>query len=109
MPQSCWATIYKEAQAKYLDVFKSILQNPLMPILLIKTFFPGTDNAISFAHIPANQILNHCLALGYECYFHHAGFDEGWIEHQNASSSLLMMMFLIVSFSKMLTEMLRRL
>ena len=54
----------------------------------IKTLFAGTDKAISFTHIPAKQILNHFFALGYECYFHRAGFDEVLTESQNASTSL---------------------
>ncbi len=60
-----------------------------MSTLAIKTLFPGTDKAISFAHIPANQILTHFLALGYECYVNHASFGEDLSQSQNASSSLL--------------------
>ena len=70
MPQSPWVTIYKEAQAKHLDGSKFILQNVPMPTPSIKTLFPGTDKAISYVHIPAHEILNNLLALGYECYFH---------------------------------------
>ncbi len=58
-----------------------------MPTPSIKTLFAGTDKAIFDAQIHANQILNNFLALCYECYFHHAGFDEDWTECQNASSS----------------------
>ena len=84
MPQSPRLTTYKEAKAKYLDGPKSILQNLPMPTPSIKTLFTGTDRACSYAHIPANQILNHILALGYECYFYWAGFEKYWtdIEHE---------------------------
>ena len=50
--------------------------------------FSGTDKAISYVHIPANQILNNLLALGYECYFHQSRFDDNWIECQNGLCSL---------------------
>ncbi len=76
MPQSPRDKIYKETQAKYLNGSKKIPQNPPRPTPSIKTLFPATDKAISFAHIPANQILNHFLALGCDCYFECAGFDE---------------------------------
>ena len=66
MPQSPQFTIYKEAQAKYLDGSKSNLQNLPMPTSSIKALFPGTGKATSFAHIPANQVLNHFLA---SCWF----------------------------------------
>ena len=84
MPQSPRITTYKEARAKYLDGPKSILQNLPMPTPSIKTLFTGTDRACSYAHIPANQILNHILALGYDCYFYRAGFEKDWtdIEHE---------------------------
>ncbi len=55
MPQSPWVTMYKEAQAKYLDGFSSILQNLQMPTPLIDALFPGTDKATSIDHIPANR------------------------------------------------------
>ena len=51
--------------------------------------FPGSDKAISFTHIPANQILNYFLALGYDSYFHRAGFDEDWTECHNGFCSCL--------------------
>ena len=73
--QSPQNKMYKDVRAKYLDGAKSILQNLPMPVPSIKTLFPATDKAISLAHIPANQILNHFLALGYDCYFYCAGFD----------------------------------
>lgn len=88
MQQSPRVTLYKEVRAKYLDGTKSIMQNLPMPSPSIKTLFPGTNKEISYAHIPANQILNHILALGYECYFHRAGYDEDWSECQNASCSI---------------------
>ena len=74
--QSPWVTAYKEAQAKYLDGVHLIIQNLPMPTPSIKTLFDDTDKAIPYAHMPANQILNHFLALGYDCYFYWAGFDE---------------------------------
>jgi len=89
MPLSLRVTLYNEVTAKYLDGTKSILQNLPMPISSMKTLFPHTDNAISFAHLSANQIFNHLLALGNERYFHRAGFDEDWIEYQNGSFSNL--------------------
>ena len=73
--QSPRVTAYKEARAKYLDGVHSIIQNLPMPTPSIKTLFAGTEKETSYIHIPANQILNHFLALGYDCYFHHAGFD----------------------------------
>ncbi len=54
-----------------------------MPTPLIKTLFEDTDRGNSYAHIPANQILNHFLALGYDCYFYWAEFDEDWIVCEN--------------------------
>ena len=70
LPQIPRITMYKEARAKYLDGPKSILQNLPMPTPSIKTLFTGTNRATSYAHISANQILNHILALGYDCYFY---------------------------------------
>ena len=87
MPQSPRVTIYKEVRSKYLDGSKSIMQNLPMPTPSVKTLYAGTEKETSFAHIPANQILNHFLALGYECYFHHAGFDEDWTECHNGFCS----------------------
>ena len=86
--QSPWVTAYKEARAKYLDGVHSIIQNLPMPTPSIKTLFEDTDRAISYAHMPANQILNHFLALGYDCYFYWAGFDEDWIECENGTCDL---------------------
>ena len=80
MPQSPRLAIYKDVRAKYLDGTKSIVQNLPIPTPSIKTLFPGTDKAISYANIPANQILNHILALGYDCHFYRAGFEEDWSE-----------------------------
>jgi hypothetical protein len=68
LPQSPQITIYKEARGKYLDGPKSILQNLPMSTPSIKTLFTGTDRACSYAQILANQILNHILVLGYDCY-----------------------------------------
>ncbi len=84
LPQIPRITMYKEARAKYLDGPKSILQNLPMPTPSIKTLFTGTNRATSYAHISANQILNHILALGYDCYFYRAGFENDWtdIEHE---------------------------
>ena len=80
----CIRDRYKEARAKYLDGPKSILQNLPMPTPSIKILFSGTHRALSYAHISANQILNHILALGYDCYFYRAGFENDWtdIEHE---------------------------
>ena len=50
---------------------------------------PGTDRENSYAHRAANQIVNHFLALGYDCYFYQAGFEEDWIECENAMCYLL--------------------
>ena len=83
LQQSPWVSIYKEAQAKYLDRVHSILQNLPVPTPSIKTLFDDTDRGISYAHIPANQILNHFLALCYDCNFYLAGFDEDWIACEN--------------------------
>ena len=58
MPHSPQVAI-KEAQVKFLNGSKSILQNLQMPTLLVKLLFPGPHKAKSFAHIPSNQILNH--------------------------------------------------
>ena len=66
LQQSPWVTIYTEAQVKYLDGIHSILQNLPVSTPSIKTLFEGTDRGISYAHMPANQILNHFLALGYD-------------------------------------------
>ena len=55
----------------------------------IKTLFAGTEKETSFVHIPANQILNHFVALGYDCYFYRVGFDEDWAEGENGTCSLL--------------------
>ncbi len=76
LQQSPWVTIYKEAQGKYLDGIHSILQNLPVTTPLIKKIFEDTDRGISYTHIPANQIVNHFLALGYDCHFYRAGFDE---------------------------------
>ena len=81
--QSPRVTIYKEARAKYLDGIHSILQNLPVPTPSIKTLFDHTDRGISYANIPANQILNHFLALGYDCYLYQAGFDEDGIACEN--------------------------
>jgi hypothetical protein len=58
-------------------------KNLPVPTPSIKTLFEDTDRGISYAHIPANQILNHFLALGYDCYFYRAGFDKDWISCEN--------------------------
>ena len=60
-----------------------------MPTPSIKTLFAGTEKETSFTHIPANQILNHFLALGYDCHFNRAGFEEDWAEGENGTCSLL--------------------
>ena len=59
-----------------------------MPTPSIKTLFEDTDKAISYAHLPAKQILNHFLVLVYDCYFYWAGFDEDWIECKNGTCDL---------------------
>jgi hypothetical protein len=106
MPQSSRITIYKEARAKYLDGPKSILQNLPMPTPSIKTLFTGTDREISYAHIPANQILNHILALGYDCYFYRAGFEKiGLILSMNCIQRSLMMTLIFVNSFVMLIRM----
>ena len=89
MPQSPRVTIYKEVRSKYLDGSKSILRNLPMPTPSIKTLFAGTEKETSFAHITANQILNHVLALGYDCYFYRAGFEEDWAAGENGTCSLI--------------------
>jgi hypothetical protein len=87
--QSPWITMYKYVQAKYLDGAKSIPQNLPMLVPPLKTLFPVTNKAITFGHIPENQIFNHFLPLGYDCYFHCAGFNEDWTECHNGFFSLL--------------------
>ena len=86
--QSPWVTTYKESQEKYLDGVHLIIQNLPMPNPSIKTLFEDTDKAISYAQMPANQILNHFLALGYDCYLYWARFDEDWIVCENGTCDL---------------------
>ena len=61
-------TIYKEVKSKYLDGSKSIMRNLPMPTPSVKTLYAGTEKETSFAHIPANQILNHFLQTLYHLY-----------------------------------------
>lgn len=41
---------------------------------------PGVDEIKDCAHIPANQILNHLLALGVEVQWYRAGYEEDWLD-----------------------------
>ena len=80
MPQFPWLPIYKVVRAIYQDVTKSIVQNLPIPTPSIERLFPGTNKASSYAHMPVNQILHHIVALGYDCHFYRAGFEEDWSE-----------------------------
>jgi hypothetical protein len=40
------------------------------------TLFAGTPQALSYAHISTYWIINDFLALGDECHFFRAGFEE---------------------------------
>jgi hypothetical protein len=62
----------------YCSGWKSIAKNIPMPEVSIVHTNKGTREETEYAHIEAEQILNHLLALGFDCYFIRAGYEEDW-------------------------------
>ena len=62
----------------YRSGWKSIAKTIPMPEVSIVHTNKGTREETEYAHIEAEQILNHLLALGFDCYFIRAGYEEDW-------------------------------
>jgi len=67
----------KDVRAKYLEGPRSIVK--LLPTPDVRVLVLQEDEKVEYAHIEAEQIINHMLAYDHhDCYYYRAGVDADW-------------------------------
>jgi hypothetical protein len=79
---------YSSVQAVYTDGQNSIVNN--LPI-------PTVSIAHKAAYIPANEIINHLLAIGIDIMFFCAGHKEDWLDKSGHETKFLQDLYQNVS------------
>ena len=69
---------FVDANRVYQSGWNSVAKTIPSPDVSIVRTNNGTPEDTSYAHIEAEQILNHLLALGFDCYYVRAGYEEDW-------------------------------